>query len=220
VSHEHEATGATHPPAPDRLQAFVRIATRHIAERGFEGLRVREVAKEAGVNHATLLYYYPTKEALIQAVVMQLAREFRTPLPGLDDPEPGALGELRHEFADIQHRVRATPQTFLVLSELAVRSRRDPAIARILHGLFTGWHGYLVSLLQRGMHEGTFRADLDVDATALAIRTQLATIGYQVVELNGGATLDPLVRQLARQTEYWLLARDEPGVARQKVETQ
>jgi len=211
---------ASHPSMSARPPALVRVATRQIAERGFEGLRVREVAKEAGVNHATLLYYYPTKEALIQAVVTQLAREFRTPLPGLAAPEPGALGALRHEFADIQHRVRITPQTFLVLSELAVRSRRDPAIARILHDLFTGWHGYLVSILQQGISEGTFRADLDTDATALAIRMQLATIGYQVVELDGGATLDPLVRQLAQQTEYWLMARTNPGVPRPAAETQ
>jgi len=193
---------------------LVRIAFRHIVERGFEGLRVREVAREAGVNHATLLYYFPTKEALIQAVVAQLVQDFRTPLPGLDDPDTSALGELRREFADIQYRVRTTPETFLVLSELTVRSRRDPAIARILHALLAGWHGYLVSILQRGIEEGTFRADLDVDAMALVIRTQLATIGYQVVELHDAADTDRLVHQLAKQTEYWLRASgDSPSIA-------
>ena len=192
----------------------MRIAFRHIVERGFEGLRVREVAREAGVNHATLLYYFPTKEALIQAVVTQLAQDFRTPLPGLDDPDTSALGELRREFADIQYWVRTTPETFLVLSELTVRSRRDPAIARILHALLTGWHEYLVSILHRGIEEGTFRTDLDVDATALVIRTQLATIGYQVVALHNAGDTDRLVHQLAKQTEYWLMASgDSPPIA-------
>lgn len=192
----------------------MRIAFRHIVERGFEGLRVREVAREAGVNHATLLYYFPTKEALIQAVVTQLAQDFRTPLPGLDDPDTSALEELRREFADIQYWVRTTPETFLVLSELTVRSRRDPAIARILHALLTGWHEYLVSILHRGIEEGTFRTDLDVDATALVIRTQLATIGYQVVALHNAGDTDRLVHQLAKQTEYWLMASgDSPPIA-------
>ena len=54
------------------------IAYQHIAEKGFEGLRVRDVATEAGINHATLLYYFPTKEALIQGVVDFLLREFQT----------------------------------------------------------------------------------------------------------------------------------------------
>lgn len=211
MSDAPQAADAAHLSGADRPQALVRIAFRQIAERGFEGLRVREVAKEAGVNHATVLYHYPTKEALIQAVVAHLAHEFRTPVPGLDDPDTSALGELRREFADIRHRARATPQTFLVLGELAVRSRRDPAIARILQALFAGWQGHLVAILRRGIAEGRFRADLDIDATVLALRTQLATIGYQVLEGDGGANIDLLVRQLASQTEYWLAASAYAG---------
>ena len=30
-----------------------------IVEKGFEGLRVREVAEHAGIHHATLLHYFP-----------------------------------------------------------------------------------------------------------------------------------------------------------------
>ncbi len=211
-----QAVGTARLPAADGPHALVRIAFRQLAERGFEGLRVREVAKEAGVNHATLLYYYPTKEALIQAVVAHLARAFRTPVPGLDDPDTSALGALRREFADIQYRVHTTPQTFLVLGELAVRSRRDPAIARILRALFAGWQGHLAAILRRGIAEGCFRADLDIDATALALRTQLAAIGYQSLEGDGGANLDPLLRQLASQTEYWLAARADAGALKRE----
>src|SRR5205809_67708 len=53
----------------DRRGALVRAAYNQIAERGFEGLRTREVAGEAGVNIATLHYYFPTKEKLIEGVV-------------------------------------------------------------------------------------------------------------------------------------------------------
>src|SRR5205823_12230072 len=53
----------------DRRRALVLAAFGQIAERGFEGLRTREVAAEAGVNIATLHYYFPTKEALIRGVV-------------------------------------------------------------------------------------------------------------------------------------------------------
>lgn len=218
MSNETKATSPANPPASDAPRTLVRIAFRHIAERGFEGLRIREVAKEARMNHATLLYYYPTKEALIQAVVAHLAQAFRTHAPNLDNSDTSALGDLRREFADLQYRVRTTPQTFLVLSELALRSRRDPAIARILHALFAGWQGYLVSILQRGIAEGLFRADLDIGATALAIRTQFAAIGYQVLELNDGASIDPLVRHLMKQTEYWLTVSADAGIPKREAE--
>ncbi|HEX2646820.1 MAG TPA: TetR family transcriptional regulator, partial [Candidatus Dormibacteraeota bacterium] len=52
-----------------RKQQLVKAAFTQIAERGFEGLRTREVAAEVGVNIATLHYYFPTKEALIRGVL-------------------------------------------------------------------------------------------------------------------------------------------------------
>ena len=60
---------ATHPVRShkeDRQQALVLAAFNQIAERGFEGLRTREVAAGVGLNIATLHYYFPTKEALIR----------------------------------------------------------------------------------------------------------------------------------------------------------
>src|SRR6266480_4421461 len=48
-----------------REQALVQAAFNQIAERGFEGLRTREVAAGVGLNIATLHYYFPTKEAPI-----------------------------------------------------------------------------------------------------------------------------------------------------------
>ena len=193
------------PTGRDRRRDLVQIAYRRIAARGFEGLRVRDVAREAGINHATLLYYFPTKEALIQEVVGYLAQEFsidRAPVPSAAALSP--LEELRREFADARYRVRAMPEMFVVLAELTVRSRRDPAIARVLHTLFDGWRAYLVSLLTRGVAEGAFRPDLDVEATARTIMAQLTAIGYQVLGPSGDVEVDRLVADLATQTEHWL----------------
>jgi AcrR family transcriptional regulator len=39
----------------ERRREIVRAAYETIAERGFEGLRMREVANRAGMNHATLI---------------------------------------------------------------------------------------------------------------------------------------------------------------------
>lgn len=55
---------------------LVRSAYQLIAEKGMAGLRIREVASRVGLNHATLLYYFPTKEALIKGVVDYCAHQF------------------------------------------------------------------------------------------------------------------------------------------------
>ena len=64
----------------DRRGELVLAAYKRIAERGFEGLRTRDVASDVGVNVATLHYYFPTKEKLIEAVVALAMGRFRTTL--------------------------------------------------------------------------------------------------------------------------------------------
>jgi AcrR family transcriptional regulator len=40
-------------------------ATRMFLERGFDGVRVAEVARACGVSEKTVFNYFPTKEALL-----------------------------------------------------------------------------------------------------------------------------------------------------------
>ncbi len=198
-------------PAPavadsERRRTLVRIAYRHIATRGFEGLRVRAVAHEAGINHATLLHHYPTKEALIGGVVEYLLHEFSvTPIPRPHEGEATPAEEVRLQFEDMRWRLRERPEIFVVLIELLARSLRDPAIAAALRGLDTAWLGYLVGLLRRGVAMGAFRADLDPYVVATALMAQIKGLGMQAIGQADTAQLDALVTQLAAQVERWLV---------------
>ena len=61
----------------DRREQLVSIAMNVIATKGFEGLRFQAVAKEAGINNATLYYHFQTKEALIRYDTRPLPDECR-----------------------------------------------------------------------------------------------------------------------------------------------
>src|SRR5437899_9623260 len=77
-----------------REQALVQAAFNQIAERGFEGLRTREVAAGVGLNIATLHYYFPTKEPLIRGDVahaMDRLLSTLTPHGSLSDQIPHHL---------------------------------------------------------------------------------------------------------------------------------
>src|SRR5207249_8987665 len=112
----------------DRRPALVRAAFGQIAERGFEGLRTREVAAQAGVNIATLHYYFPTKEALIRGVVEHAMGLFRSTLSSRGS---GPI-ELRDHLRAVRKLLREEPQLGAVMGELALRSARDESIAAIL----------------------------------------------------------------------------------------
>src|SRR5689334_13927917 len=93
--------------APNRREELVQAAFKQIAERGFEGLRTRDVSAEVGVNVATLHYYFPTKEALIKAVLDQAMARFRTTLEPHGSPhDPAVRGIVDEMFAGWQTTMR------------------------------------------------------------------------------------------------------------------
>ena len=136
-------------------------AYREIAERGFEGLRTREVAAEVGVNIATLHYYFPTKESLIRAVLDHAMGRFRTTLA----PHGSPADQLRNYLRATRKLMLDEPELGAVMAELALRSIRDDSIGSILNEMYEVWHVTLRGLLRRAVKEGKLRPEADSDGS-------------------------------------------------------
>ena len=200
--------GRTH----NRKRELVEIAYRLIANNGLEGFRIRQVAEAAGIDNGTLQYHFASKEALIQSVVEYLLEDLeKNRRDHGKHKRPTALDELWMEFEDIRLPLRDSPEQFVVLSELAIRSWRDPAIAKMFKRLDDGWYTHLDGVLQRGIEQGLFRKDLNMGPCARAIMVALRGIGYQ--SRLPRSELDALLSELAAQTERWIAAA---GVPRRK----
>jgi len=188
----------------DRKTELVGIAYRLIARNGLEGLRIRQVAAEADIDNGTLHYHFPSKDALILGVVEYLIEDLKNNRAVSRTSDPTALDELRMEFDDIRLRLRRTPEQFIVLGDLAIRSWRDPVVEKMFRELDDGWHAHLVALLERGIRQRLFRKDLNVPSCARAIMVALRGIGYQA--RLPPRKLDGLLSELAAQAEHWITA--------------
>lgn len=179
----------------DRSHALILAAYHCIAEKGFEGLRLREVAAQVGLNHATLHHYFPTKEALVQAVVLYVTQRLAQTTA---TAEGAPVDRLRFHLRLLQQRMREEPALFIALSEIGLRAQRDPAIRATAQQQVEEWHTFLVSILKAGIKQGNWSEDLDAEAVASAI---IAVI--QSVSLN--VTLLPSrTEQAMKQLELWL----------------
>src|SRR5579871_5072123 len=124
----------------DRRQDLLKATFDIIAVEGFEGLRTRAVADRAGVNIATLHYYYPTKAALIEAFAYYLGEIFqRTHAPAVPSTGRGGLDRLRQEFADAAYYLAEQKDLMTVMGELAMRSQRDPVVKQNLDLMLFYW---------------------------------------------------------------------------------
>jgi AcrR family transcriptional regulator len=177
-----------------RRQELVLAAYREIAERGFEGLRTREVAASVGVNIATLHYYFPTKESLIRAVLNHAMERFRTTLTV--DASP--TDQMRNYLRAVRKLLLEEPELGAVMAELALRSVRDETIGSIMDEMYDVWHSTMRGLLRRAVREGKVRPELDTDGVAALIVATLTSMTLPVMS-------DPRRGdQALRQLERWL----------------
>src|SRR5256886_13439199 len=177
-----------------RRQELVLAAYREIAERGFEGLRTREVADSVGVNLGTLHYYVPTKESLIRAVLDHAMERFRSTLA----PHGSPSDQLRNYLRSVRGLLVEEPELGAVMAELALRSVRDRSIGSIMNQMYDLWHVTLRGLLRRAVREGGLRPELDSDAVAALIIATLTSLTLPVMaDARRG---DRALRQL----ELWL----------------
>src|SRR5688572_3303612 len=113
----------------DRRRAIAAAARALIVEKGFEGLRTRDIAERVGINIATLHYHVPSKEALIGLVAETMRAEFRA--QSIARPRAHLLPaeQLEHEFYDFEEMFTERQELIGLLSEMMERARRDPVVA-------------------------------------------------------------------------------------------
>jgi AcrR family transcriptional regulator len=168
------AAGKDEPrPGEDRRQALVRAAFGCIAGKGFEGLRLRQVAAEVGIDHSTLHHYFATKADLVAGVVEHATRQFWPTMPADGSPAE----KLHHHLAALARMITDQPALFTVMAELDLRAHRDPAIRAIIARHEEGWRIVLAEVLRRGAKEAAWTQRLEVAAGVELIIAAVKGVG-------------------------------------------
>lgn len=184
-------------PTADRKMELVKTACSTLSEKGFEGLRIRDVASQVGINPATMYYYFPNKEALIASVV-----DFVYMHLGITSEEaPGTPKEQLHaHLTRLYRQMRDEPGLFAVFAEIQLRAGRTTSSQKFQE-YENIWHKKLENLLQTGIRQGYWPNYLDPDQVASAIILMMQGAGLQ-------ATINPRrIESSITQLERWLTGR-------------
>ena len=97
------APGTRQPRGRARRAAVLDAARRLFASQGFKGSSLAAIAQEAGITDAGLLYHFPTKNALLLAVIAEGDREQDEALEKVRDVQGLPLLQRMAEFgADLE----------------------------------------------------------------------------------------------------------------------
>ncbi|MDP9729584.1 MULTISPECIES: TetR/AcrR family transcriptional regulator [Alicyclobacillus] len=189
-----------------RRSEIIHAAYELIVERGLEGFRVRAVADRVGINHATLLHYFASKNDLLDAVIDHLLDQLRK--EGMRHETRSPLEVLRTEFDDMRRRILEDPDFFVVLYELQLRARRDPDIARRLERMHEAWRRHLVRVIEEGQEAKQLRATLPVSMFVDTFMAQFRGFSMEALGCVVPERLNSMIEIMWNMINIWIVERD------------
>jgi AcrR family transcriptional regulator len=121
-----------------RKNALLDAAESLLSEQGTQALTLAAVADRAGVSKGGLLYHFPTKEALVQALVARVIEDFDDLIGSYIDDTPGAYTRayVRATFEILTGEARAYRRWSAIMA-----AATDPELAAPLNAAMRRWHG-------------------------------------------------------------------------------
>lgn len=150
----------------ERREQIMRATCTTIAARGVVGLRVSDVAREAGVSPGIVHYYFDSKLELVRAAFeddfdRSLAR--RADILGRDDVHAAdLLADLVRSYCPVDAE---TVQAWHVWIELWAAALQDDEIRAVHDRAYTRWAAMIGTLIATGQERGEL---VDGDTTDMA----------------------------------------------------
>jgi AcrR family transcriptional regulator len=159
------------------VDALVEATARILVKEGFDKASTNRIAQKAGVSVGSLYQYYPSKEALVAAVIdrhsqelMQIARDVLADMASL--PLEQAVRRLVAAAIDA-HRV--DPKLHRVLAEQIPRTGRFEKMEAFNREYFTFFRNFL----DGRRHE--LRDDIDSSVAAFVCVTSIEAVTHTAV---------------------------------------
>jgi len=176
----------------DKSEKIIEAASDLIACNGLQASPVSMVAKEACCGAGTIYRYFDTKEALVEAVYLQLMQRITEATLAGDDAGKSLQERLNNIWLNLFHYLAETPRDAALIDQLSVA----PAICELKQRaaeskLQAGVHG----LFEEGKRQGVIK-DLPNEVLGIYVYGGISTLvrlAHKAVGLKEHTITDEMV---------------------------
>lgn len=205
---ESKRTGERGPYAGGvaRREAILDATVDMIAEVGYHGLSMRDVARRVGISHPGVIYHFPSKDALLMAVIERYEERSNFKVSSLADMDPF---EVFQSFIELANLLGGSQTIVEMECMLAVEASSDVHPA---HDHFSARFSGLQEVLTAAFAELDRRGMLDTVSSPRQMAYQLLAqwYGLQIQWLY--ATDEIPVNAVLTQTVLSCLDFEKDGV--------
>ena len=173
-----------------RRQDILAAASAAIAERGLCETRIADIADNIGASPALILYYFPSKAALLTEALVYQDRLFAE---SVKDELEGAHTAVE-KFAILieascprPSRSGGATDGWTLWPAAWEMSRHDPSLASARARLDEAWRAQIAAIVEEGITNGEFRS---LNANDFAIQLAAMLDGLAIEVMLGDPTVD------------------------------
>ena len=149
---------------------MLKAAIALFARQGYLKTTLTEVGKEAGYTAGLVSHKFGSKEGLLQAVVEHISKRFLNDQLGAAIQEKSATDSLNNyiEIYLTEVSLRAGPMRALY-AIMGEAIGAVPEVRQSIADLNAGARARLMDIIQRGIDQGEFNSETDIEAAAALI---------------------------------------------------
>lgn len=167
--------------ADDTATRLLKAAVEVLAEKGYDGAGVAEIARRAGLTTGAIYSRYSGKAELLAAAVQQSTPQEFDQLFAEHDFQGQARDMLQAIGSHLVNRDPSPVQAILL--EAFVAARHDPEFRQLLQAQFYSRRARLATLIEVGKQEGI--VDVELDTEAVVHFAYAVALGFLLYEALG-----------------------------------
>ncbi|MBX3530929.1 MAG: TetR/AcrR family transcriptional regulator [Rhizobiaceae bacterium] len=221
--------------APEVRAAEILAAARKLFfSRGYETTSVNDIIEATGLSKGAFYHHFDSKEALLEALAVELADENLAALqPLFEDRSRNAIERLNGLFAIVRRFKSDVPKELRAVFKVVFKTENVLLLNRVNKALLVRIAPVVTEILAEGGRDGTMRVH-DAEAMAemlLHLRMSMATVMNRAMIIADAGDLDAAAGLLETRMEAYGLSVDrvlglpdgtisvsEPGFARAMLE--
>lgn len=153
----------------DRERQILDVAAALFRERGYQGMRMDDLARAVELNKGTLYHYFASKADLLYRVYLDTSNDYLEAMRSYDADAPA--GVLLHQVVgDIARAIgRRRDYVSVYFQELHWLDQwLPPEQFEVIEALQREFRNYLTGVIERGVNQGEFRS-VDPSVAAFGI---------------------------------------------------
>lgn len=129
-----------------RVEQILKAARQLFIDGGYSQMTLRQVASQVGISLSNVQHYFPSREALLQALLESVMNSYDPPLAAIreriNDPRQRLAAAVRYFLADVKQA--ETERLFVEIWSLATR---EPVAREIFDAMYAHHRRVLAGLI-------------------------------------------------------------------------